>query len=90
MEHSGNEVKRQSQVTEQTDNLTSNLGILHDRFESLAERLSSVLRSLEVPKQGEGKDKAELVALACTIEGFDDSVKSVIYKIEDLLERIEL
>lgn len=90
MSQTPEEAKRQSQVTERSNNLESNLGSLHDKIGCLTDRLSSVLRSSGVPKEGEGKDRTELVALAGTIEGFNDSVRSAISKIEDILGRLEL
>lgn len=82
--------ERQSQITEQIDNLEGKLGLLHNKIESLTDRLSSVLRSPEAPKERASEDRTELVLLAGTIQGFDDSVKSAIYKVEDILERLEL
>jgi hypothetical protein len=90
MSQSTPETKRQSQVTEQTNNLEGNLGSLHVQIDNLTDRLSSVLRSPEAPLAGEGKDRVELVVLAGTIQGFGDSVRSAINKIEDILERLEL
>ena len=90
MEHSENEAKRQSQVTEQVNRLEGNLTALHDNIGKLTDRLVSVLGSSVSPEQEKGQDRPELVILACTIEGFDDSVQSAIYKIEGLLDRIEL
>lgn len=83
------EAKRQSQVTKQANNLKGSLEMLHDRIGNLTDRLSSVLKS-EVPKEKESEDKTELVILASTIQGFDDSVKSATSKIEDILDRLEL
>ena len=84
------EAKRQSQVQEQVSNLEGNLTALHSSIGNLVDRLSSVLRS-SIPSEAEkGQDRMELVNLACTIEDFGDSVKSANYKIEDILERIEL
>ena len=84
------EVKRQSQVQEQVSNLEGNLAVLHDSIGKLTDRLSSVLRSSAPSEAEKGQDRMELVNLACTIEGFGDSVRSANYKIEDILERIEL
>ena len=84
------EPKKQSQVTEQTSNLESNLGVLHDVIGKLQDRLSSVLRTSVPSEKEKGKDRAELVILADTIEGFDDFVKSATSKIEDILDRLEL
>ena len=83
--------QRQSQVNEQASRLEGNLTTLHDGIGKLQDRLSTVLRS-SVPneKATEGKDRQELVVLACTIEGFTDSARSATYKIEDILERLEL
>lgn len=86
----GAEVKRQSQVTEQSDTLRENLEALHDGIGNLTDRLSPVLKVPEVPKEGGGKDRTELVILAGAIQGFDDSVKSATSKIEDILDRLEL
>ena len=82
--------KRQSQVAEQVIRLEDNLTALHDNLGKLQDRLASILRSSAPPEQGEGQDGAELVNLACTIEGFGDSVRVASYKLEDILERIEL
>lgn len=93
MEQSGRlEVKpqRQSQVQEQASRLEGNLTVLHDNIGKLQDRLSSVLRSSVPSEQEKGQDRAELVNLACTVETFGDSVRSASYKIEDILERIEL
>lgn len=81
--------ERQAQVPEQTSNLKGSLEMLHDRIGNLTDRLSSVLRP-ETPGEKESKDRAELVILAGTIQGFNDSVKSTISEIEDILGRIEL
>lgn len=82
--------KRQSQVTEQINNLESNLGALHNSIGDLTDRLSSVLKAPEAPKEGESKVRVKLVVLASTIQGFDDSVKLAISKLEDILDRLEL
>lgn len=84
------EPKRQSQVTEQINHLESSLEALHDRIGNLTDRLSSVLKASEAPMEGESKDRVELVILAGTIQGFNDSVKSAVSKLEDLLGRLEL
>ena len=82
--------QRQSQVQGQVDSLESSLTTLHDNIGKLTDRLSLVLRSDVPSEQEKGKDKVDLVVLACTIEDFVDSVRSARYKIENLLERIEL
>ena len=84
------EAKRQSQVQEQASRLEGNLTALHDNIGKLQDRLSSVLRSSVPSEQEKGQDRAELVNLASTIEVFGDSIKSATYKIEDILERLEL
>lgn len=82
--------QRQSQVAEQVNNLERNLPTLHDKIGTLIDRLSPVLKP-SVPSETEkGKDSVELVVLAETIEEFGNSVRSAIYKIEDVLERLEL
>lgn len=90
LEQSQVKPERQSQVTEQINNLENNLEALHDSIGDLTDRLSSVLKSPEAPTEGESKDRVELVILAGTIQGFDDSVKSAVSKLEDLLGRLEL
>lgn len=82
--------ERQSQVAEQINHLESNLELLHGKIGTLTDRLSSVLKAPEVPKEGESKDRVELVVLAGTIQGFNDSGKSVMSKVEDILKRLEL
>lgn len=82
--------ERQSQVTVQINNLERGLPTLHDKIKTLIDRLSLVLKSSVPSESGEDKDSVELVVLASTIEGFADSVKSATYKIEDILERLEL
>ena len=82
--------QRQTQVAEQSDRLNRNMVTLHDRIEQLVDRLSSVLKLAEPPLSGEGRDSEELVVLAATIKTFADSVRSAKYKIESILERIEL
>ena len=84
------EPQRQSQVAEQVIRLEGNLVMLHDNLEKLQDRLSFVLRSSVPSEQEKGQDRAELVHLACTIEKSGDSVRSATYKLEDLLERLEL
>ena len=83
--------KRLSQVQEQMNSLDGSLAVLHDSIGKLTDRLSSVLRS-SVPSEVVERDKerSELVNLACTIEGFGDSVRLTNYKIKDILERLEL
>ena len=92
MERTEAKPQRQSQVAEQTNRLEGNLTTLHNSIDKLQDRLSSVLRSSVLLEQEIGKDKdsEELVNLALIIEGFGDSVRSANYKIEDILERIEL
>ena len=90
MTQSESQPQRQSQVGEQTNSLEGNLTTLHDNIGKLQDRLSAVLRSSVPSEQEKGKDSVELVVLACTIEGFADSVRSATYKIEDILERLEL
>lgn len=90
LEQSQVKPERQSQVTEQINNLESNLGALHDSIRDLTQRLSSVLKAPEVPKEEESITRVELVVLAGTIQGFDDSVKMAISKLEDILERLEI
>lgn len=82
--------QRQSQVQEQVDRLDSNSTTLHNSIGKLQDRLSTVLRSSVLSEQPVSKDREELVVLAGTIESFVDSVQTATYKIEDLLERIEL
>lgn len=90
MEQSKVKPQRQSQVAEQVNRLEGGLIALHDSIGKLQDRLSCVLRS-SVPLEAEkGQDSVELVTLACTIEGFGDSIKSAAYKIDDMLDRIEL
>jgi phage shock protein A len=82
--------QRQSQVQEQVSRLEDNLTALHDNIGKLQDRLSSVLRQSAPSEQEKGQERAGLVVFADTIEGFGDSVKSATYKIEDILERLEL
>lgn len=82
--------QRQSQVVEQVNMLESNLTTLHDSIEKLRDRLSSVLRPSLPSEQEKSKDSTKLVNFACTIKDFVDSIKSATYKIEDILDRIEL
>lgn len=90
MERTEAKPQRQSQVAEQVSRLDGNLTTLHDNIGKLTDRLSSVLRQSVPSEQEKGQDRIELVNLACTIEGFGDSVRSANYKIEDILDRIEL
>ena len=82
--------QRQSQVAQQINNLERGLLTLHDKIKTLVDRLSPVLKSSVPSESEEGKDSVELVVLADTIEGFVGSVKSATYKVEDVLERLEL
>ncbi len=84
------QAQKQTQVGEQTSRLEGNLTTLHDNIGKLQDRLSAVLRASAPSEQEKGKDRVELVVLACTIEGFAGSVRSAMYKIEDILERLEL
>ena len=82
--------QRQSQVQEQISRLEGNLTALHENIGKLQDRLAPVLRSSVPSEQGKGEERAELVVLACTIEGFADSVRLATYKVGDILDRIEL
>jgi hypothetical protein len=68
--------QQQSQVAEQINHVEGNLGTLHGKIDNLFDRFASVLKVPEVPKEREGKDRVELVILAGTIQGFDDSAKA--------------
>ena len=91
MPQSEDSPKRQSQVAGQINTLERELPQLHEGIDSLPKRLASVLRQ---PSPGsakaESKDSEELVVLACTIQGFVDSVRSAREKIDNLLSRLEL
>ena len=83
--------QKQSQVVEQTNILEKKLEGLHAKIETLADGLSSVLRSsLPAEKAIEDSDRMKLVVLASTLEGFSDSVGSASCKLEDILDRLEI
>ena len=82
--------QRQSQVTEQLNNLDRGIVSLHEAINALVARLELVLRKDVLNEQCVGKDKAEIVPLAYVLEGHADSVKMARDKIDDILDRLEL
>lgn len=86
----GQTPERQSQVTHQTNDLAKSLLLLHDKIETFTDRLSSVLRTSAPTQKTEDKEHQELVPLASTIENSGAFVKSAIFKLEDILGRLEL
>ena len=82
--------QRQSQVSEQLNNLEKGLVSLHEVINTLVARLEPVLRTELPSEECTGKDKNEVVPLASTLESHADSAKAARSKIDDILDRLEL
>ncbi len=83
------EPQRQSQVDDQLMYLEASSKMLHEGIDRLFDRLAGVLRPPELSPAAE-EVETELVHLAKRIKGYGDSVKSAAYRVEDILNRLEL
>ena len=81
---------KQSQVTEQLNNLDGGIANLHETINALVSRLEFVLRKEPPTEQCAGKDKTEIVPLARILEDHADSVRAAKDKINNILDRLEL
>ena len=85
----GNVPQRQSQVSEQMDNLERGVSELSESVESLESRLSKVLTVQPPTTQGE-KTPDEIVELANGIRISKGRIVDITNKVQDILNRLEL
>lgn len=82
-------LNRLGQVSEYMGRSSKELSKLHDRIDSLIDRLSNILRT-DTPAETASDEASELVPLAFSIREFELTVYSARGKIESILERLEL
>ena len=82
-------LEQPGQVSKYMSRAVKELPKLHDRVDTLASKLSIVLRS-ETPEKSSQEETSELVSLACLVRDFGFSTRSARAKIESILDRLEL
>ena len=87
----GCKAERQSQTTEQMENLDKGIVVLQESVENLMNRLDKTLRIPTPLVSGDGEKGAEeLVPLAGSIRHLKNRVANINNDIQDILNRLEL
>ena len=81
--------QKDPQVLNQMGGLSKGLSILHENIDNLTSRLGSILIP-ESPSEQKMDEKSSLVILADSIRTCKESVKDANFKVQDLIDRLEL
>lgn len=86
----GTATARETQVVTQFNRAVETANLLNERIQILEERLSSVLRDPGPAGQSQLKKEGDLVRHAEAISGFADMVQNGVFRIDDILSRLEI